>query len=344
MRDNVLATLAYYDVLDFPLKAEEVLKCLIRLDPRSLSFYHARQNFWPSASGADHENGSKNLGGHDRGNLIVTIADIKKILDQLILEKLADFNQGYYFLPGRDYLAPLRLKREKISRKKWAKARQAIWWLKFIPYVEAVFASGSLALNNCDELSDLDVLVVTKHGRIWLTRFWITAWLSVIGARRKPFDKIAPDKICLNHYITDKSLRIPFESMYNAQNYVNLKPVLIRNWKIVEKFREENNWISKFVIGDWAISNDPEKLIRINRLARLVSGIGKTTLNTKLGDWLEKIARRYQIKRIEANPLTKSPTGHVVYSDEQLAFHPDSPESSVLERFDQKLAELKIVV
>ncbi|MBI4120109.1 MAG: hypothetical protein HY454_01455 [Parcubacteria group bacterium] len=309
MRKSVLATLVYYDILDFPLKAEEVLKCLAKTD------------------------GDLPPSGPD-------LLEVKRAVDQLVLEKIIDRDGPYYYLWGRDFLVPLRLKREKISRRKWRQALKAIRRLKFIPYVETVFASGSLALSSCDELSDLDVLVVTKHGRIWLTRFLITVWLSWLGVRRKPEQKIAPDKICLNHYITDKSLRIPFESIYNAQNYVNLRPVLVRDWKVIEKFKEENNWINKFVIGDWAINNDPKKLVKIGWLARLISGISAIALNTKLGDWLEKVARRYQTKRIEANPLTKDPNGHVVYNDEQLAFHPDSPEQLVIEEYHKRLIKL----
>lgn len=309
MRNNVLATIVYYDVLDFPLKAEEVLKCLAKTDG----------NLPPS--------------GPD-------LLEVKRAVDQLVLEKIIDRDGAYYYLWGRDFLVPLRLKREKISRRKWHKALKAVWWLQFIPYVKAIFASGSLALSNCDELSDLDVLVITKHGRIWLTRFLVTVCLSWLGVRRKPEQKIAPDKICLNHYITDESLRIPFESIYNAQNYINLKPVLVRDWKIIEKFKEENNWIGKFVIGNWAVSNDPEKLIKISWLGKLISGISALVLNTKLGDWLEKVARSYQTKLIEVNPLTRDPNGHVIYSNNQLAFHPDSPEVKILKTYQMKLKEL----
>lgn len=303
MRDNILATLAYYDILDFPLKADEVLNYLVKLN--------------------------NNLNPEE-----VSLGNIKRILNQLVLDgkvykdSLPASEAGsYYFLDEKNYLVPLRLKREKISAQKWAKARKAIRWLRFIPYVEAVFASGSLALNNCDELSDLDVLIVTKYGRIWLTRLLVSSLLSLIRIRRRYFQKIAPDKICLNHYITDQSLKIQFESMYNAQNYLNLKPILLRDQNIINEFFSQNSWL-----GDYIFHPHPKHYDTVIYYSVGAKVLG-FLLDSKFGDWLEKLARNYQIRRITKNPLTKAANGHVVFDDNQLAFHPDSPEGQITTQY-----------
>lgn len=314
MRDSVLATLVYYDVLDFPLKAEEVLRYLIKLD----------------------EGINGNIG----------VKDVRQELDQLVLDGTVGTDNGFYYLSDRNHLVPLRIKKEKISRKKWKKAKSAIKWLKFLPYVEAVFASGSLALGNCDELSDLDVLVVVRHGRIWLARLFVSGVLSLLRIRRKWSDKIAPDKICLNHYITDESLKIPFRNLYNAQTYANLRPLLLKNKIIFGDFYGQNSWLGNYLL------NPPDNIsydimiyhkgdCDVSWVVSTVDLIWKLILNTTLGDWLEKIAKKYQIRRIENNPLTRSKIGHVVYSDEMLAFHPDSPESQIIQKYENNLEKLK---
>lgn len=303
MRDNILATLVYYDIFDFPLRAEEVLRYLIKLN-----------------NGLDPDR--------------ITLGNVKKNLDQLVLDGLVNLENNYYFLYEKIYLAPLRIKREKISREKWIKAKKAIRWLRLVPYVQAVFASGSLALNNCDELSDLDVLIVVKHGRIWLTRFLVSGLLSLVRARRRYFDKIAPDKICLNHYITDQSLRIPFESMYNAQNYINLKPILIKTPKIINDFFKQNSWI-----GNYIYNPNPE-YYDIMIYHSSINGLLTLLLNSRFGNWLEKLARAYQIRRIAKNPLTSQTDGHIVFNDEQLSFHPDSPEKKIFSSYEGKLNDL----
>lgn len=304
MIDNILATLTYYDIFDFPLKADEVLAYLVKLE--------------------------KPLDQKE-----ISLENIKKALDQLVLDGRVGREESFYFIDDKNYLVPLRIKRQKISAKKWVKAKKAIRWLRFIPYVEAVFASGSLALSNCDELSDLDVLIVVKHGRIWLARLLITGMLSLIRSRRRYFDKVAPDKICPNHYITDKSLRIPFGSIYNAQNYVNLKPILVRNPKTVEDFFNQNSWIGNYIY--YSKPKYSNSVIHPNAIGNFSSLL----LNNKFGDCLESLARRYQISRITRNPLTKSIVGHVVFNDNQLAFHPDSPEATIMEKYISKLKLLR---
>lgn len=203
LRNNILATLAYYDALDLPLKAEEIFNFLIK---------------------------------KENDDIMISLPDIKKELDQLVLEKIIDVDQKYYYLTNRDFLVPLRLKKYLISQKKWLKAIRVVKWLAHVPYIETVFASGTLAMNNCDELSDLDLLIIVKHGKIWLGRLFVTAIISILGVRRRWNHIIAPDKICLNHYITDKSLKIPFENIYNAQTYANLKPILTNNDDTLNKF------------------------------------------------------------------------------------------------------------
>jgi len=302
--NNILATVIYYDIFDFPLKAEEVLAYLVKLEkPIDLKE--------------------------------ISLENIKKTLDQLVLDGRIGREGDYYFIDDKNYLVPLRIKRQNISAKKWIKTKKAIRWLKFIPYVQAVFASGSLALNNCDELSDLDVLIVVKHGRIWLTRLLVAGMLSLIRARRRYFDKVAPDKICPNHYITDKSLKIPFESIYNAQNYINLKPILVRNPKIVEDFFSQNSWIGNHMY--YPKPTYSNTVTSYNVIGDFLTFL----LNNKFGNWLESIARTYQAKRITRNPLTRSLSGHIVYDDNQLAFHPDSQEVNIVDKYSRILIEFK---
>lgn len=310
MKNSIIATLAYYDVLDFPLKAEEIFRYLIKLKK------------------------DKPIGD-------VTILEVKRNLDELLLERMLDINHGFYFLFDKSYLVPLRIKKEKNSVRKWTKTVRATNWLKFLPFVDAVFGSGSLALNNCDELSDLDVLVATKPRRIWLARFFVTGLMAILGVRRKPNQSVAPDKICLNHYITSATLEIPFENLYNAQNYINLKPLFVKIPDIRKKFYEKNSWLAGYLENFSTFKNvESFPIIKLSLISQLISGFFELILNNRFGNWLESMARDYQVKRIKKNPLTKSSRGHVVYNDKQLAFHPDSPEIQVLARYQENLSKL----
>lgn len=318
MREDILATLAYHDVFDFPLKKEEVFRFLV---------------------------GFGDAG--EKREEVLSLGDFESELEKLVTERAVNFADGFYFLFERDYLVPLRLKREKTARGKWQKVFRVVGRLKFLPYIKAVFASGSLAMSNTEELGDLDVLIVVKHGRIWLSRLLISGLLSLIGMRRKYNEKIAPDKICLNHYITDKSLRIPYKSIYTAQTYVSLKPVFISNPRIVAEFYKANLWLSEYVLN---FSTDPEHFDISkyqsgerqgrNFLAKTIATTAEIILNTRLGDKLENLARRWQMSRIKRHKKQNPPGGRVIYNDEQLEFHPGSVEEEIVEKYNQRLKKL----
>lgn len=318
-RSNILATLAYYDVFDLPLKVEEVFARLINFRHLAIAttnlgtiLYSTNITWYPSQ------------------------ADINKELDQLVLDGVVSRVGEFYFLFNREYLVPLRLKYEKIAKHKWHKTRRAIWWLRFVPYVEGVFASGSLAISNTNELSDLDVLVIVKHGKIWMTRLMISSILSILRMRRRGSDRFAPDKICLNHYVSDKSLKIPYKSIYNAQTYSNLVPIYIRSMAIMREFKKENAWVSDFVFN-WNISNEP---IIKNSWLEIIAKLVGVVLNTKIGDIFEGWAKRLQYHRISSNPLTKQSGGRVIFNDEQLEFHPHSIETLIIKKYNNNLGEL----
>src|SRR3989344_1737618 len=162
----VLKTIVYYDCLDYPLTLEELNTFLF--------------------SGV---------------NLDITFG-LGALKDKDLIEEV----DGFYFLKGREALFKVREERNRLAKGKWKKTFKAVRRLRIIPYLRLIFASGSLAMSNTSLKSDLDVLIVVKHGRIWLARILIILLLSLLGVRRTRYQKIAPDKICLNHFITDESL------------------------------------------------------------------------------------------------------------------------------------------
>jgi len=323
-RKNILATLAYYDVLDFPLKEEEIFRFLVNLKRLMPSEKLPAPSF----------------------------DEVKAELEELKKDGSVNFSDGFYFLFERDYLVPLRLRRERIAKEKWKKFLQAVQLLKFLPYIRVIFASGSLAINNTEELGDLDVLIIVKNGRIWLSRLLISGLLSLVGMRRKYNEKVAPDKICLNHYITDKSLSISFHSVYTAQTYINLRPVFVSNPQIISEFYKANSWLLEYLFNFDSFLKDLKEPDFINChaqkrrglgqgfLAKVVSRIGEVVLNSKLGNWLESWAKSWQIKRIEKHRKQDPPGGRVVYNDYYLEFHPGSVEKEIIEKYNQRLKKL----
>ncbi|MEK7616174.1 MAG: hypothetical protein AAB420_03140 [Patescibacteria group bacterium] len=245
---------------------------------------------------------------------------------------LVSERDGYYYLFDREYLVPLRKERQRISRRKWQIARRVAWWLRFVPFARVVFVSGSLSMENADELSDLDVIVVAKHGHIWTVRLLVMGLLIVLGKARRHEDRVAPDKICPNHFVTDQSLHIPFHSMYTAHLYANLVPLIAVDRDDLKKFREANTWVRDYA----SVWNMPENKIVPQGLSFALQWLCEIFIGTKLEAW----SARYQRHRIESKANVIRPGGHLVYNDNMLAFHLGSSEAEILRKYEDNKSKL----
>ena len=311
LEKSVLATIIYYDIFDFPLSLLEVFRYLI--------------------------NPSRVSGQLEPGPGTLSLDEVRKSLNELVSRGLVETREGFYFpsrlnLDGR-MLVQERIEKNKIAEEKWKKAKKYVFWLQVLPFVEIIFASGSLALGHTSYDSDLDVLVVAQKGRIWLARFLLILATSFLGVRRTKYEKVAPDKICLNHFVSGNSLSIPFESLYNAQTYVHVTPLYYKNQSLVAEFYEQNKWVKEFLPNcDWP-SFFQYRAVKTPRPFYAIKTCLEFVLNRSgLGKMLEKIAKKIQKSRINADL-----PGRITISDEQLEFHPYSVEKNIVSEFNRRI-------
>lgn len=326
LKKSVLATIIYYDVLDFPMTAGEISQWLInpvRFGPAETA-PPLSDEVHPGGWTSSLEQAPAPEERHQR---------VERGLTELRRAGLIEERGGCYFLTGRSYLFQERMEKNKLAEEKWKKARRYLFWVQALPFVEAVLASGSLALGHTSEESDLDILIIARPGRIWTVRLLVYLWLGLRGVRRRKEQLVAPNKICPNHYLTTSSLRIPFSSLYNAQTYVHLAPIYTRDKSILENFAEANRWIADFIWSWKGLGIYPERVIRHNGLLKILAGFSQKILDFVVGGWLEKMARRVQIKRIKTNL-----PGRITISDQQLEFHPYSVEGKILDKYNETIA------
>ena len=318
VRDSILATLAYYDVLDFPLTLSEIYNYLI--NPEKLSV---------------HRNGKSSV-------FDIKVLDIAVELDNMARTGVIGRKNDFYFLSGRDALIRLRIEREKIATQKWKKLLRIAKWFQTVPYLRGIMVSGSLAINNTSDESDFDVLVVAKSGRLYTCRIFLSLVASLFGSRRTRYQKIAPDKFCFNHYITDGNLNINHESLFNAQAYINLKPVMVED-DLMDKFYMENNWLGKYIHNFAFNKVNKEYLLGREGVFCVLAKFLEIIFNSKVGDWIEILAKKYQQKRIKNNPVTYESGGRVIFNDTELEFHPHSFELFAINQYNKKLKQLGII-
>jgi hypothetical protein len=316
LANAIRATLALYDIFDYPLTMSEVYQHLVnpvRLD-----------KFLPKTSQ-------------------ITLGDIADKLDDLVkLGQIWHYNGFYFLSKNRQSIYDTRISRDKISARKWKKLLKLAKWFWAVPYLRGMFVSGSLAVNNSTEQGDFDVLIVAKAGRLYTCRFLLLLTASFLGARRKRYDNIAPDKFCFNQYITDDHLNIKFESIYTAHIYTNLVPILIKN-DIDEAFYAQNAWLNKFIYNFYPQSFQKRQVVG-PKILNGIAMIRERILDTPIGDFIERILRWYQQKRIKQNPVTYESGGRIIFDDYQMEFHPKSFEIKFINEYNQQIKKLGLSV
>ncbi|MDZ4231612.1 MAG: hypothetical protein U1C52_02375, partial [Patescibacteria group bacterium] len=189
---------------------------------------------------------------------------------------------------------------------------------RFVPFVEFVLASGSLATGKVHEGSDFDVMVGVRPGRIFTARFFAFITFDLIWSRRRAVDhsKVAPDKMCLNHFVTPVAYKLkpPHDGTWE-ELYRSLVPIMGDEDKIIDFFKA-NDWLKP-----------PRVYTRSDRYLGPGSSLTKSTLEFLLGGFIGDLLERLkwlQIRKIEKGlGRSMGKKGRVVYTDDELQFHPD---------------------
>lgn len=309
LEKSILATLSYYDIFDYPLTGFEIWRYLIRSQGFEGFSFEAGEVF---------ETLHKSDG----------------------LEAMVGHKFGFYCLRGRERIVDKRLRRKKLADEKWKKLKKVFALLVLVPYVRGIFVSGSLAMENSKDDSDVDIIVVARAGRIWTVRTLMTVFTFMLGVRR--YGDKTRDRICLNHYITDQSLRIPFASIYNAESYVHLLNVYAEDAPVFRAFQEANGWIGEYLCNYRPAELNGTRAIRRRRTFVFCSRLFERVLRGKAGDRLEALFGRMESGRIEQDPLFSKAGGRITIDDGQLEFHPDSHERHIIPEFNRRMEALDL--
>lgn len=299
---NIVATVTYYDVMDFPLTAFEVWKYLI-----------------------EHDRDGNRL------NRPVTLSEVWGALASDQFARKIEKKNGFYFLPGREALVQKRIQSEKLSVEKLRGMRRLARILQYVPYVRMIGATGSLAMKHGVRGSDWDMFVVLRSGRIWMGRTVLTGFLHLIGKRRH--GKKISNRACLNYFVTDDSLEIATKDLYSAHEYRHLIPLL--SFPLFQIFELKNRWIKNYqpnfslsvLPNRWLVSEDHSARQIRNFLERLLD---RLHLEEWLGSW--------QKKKIAQNPKTHLEGSLIEATDRSLVFLPRPRGPLVFEKFKERLS------
>lgn len=155
---------------------------------------------------------------------------------------------GYYFLRDRERLIYKRILRSRISAQKMQIAKKAAKALSMVPGIKMVAVTGSLAMGNSKDESDIDLLILTKKGTLWTSRALAYLMLSLFKLQTRRFsDKRQKDKLCLNMWIDESDLiwKPANRNFYTSHELAQVVP-LVNKDGTYEKLLFKNKWILKY--------------------------------------------------------------------------------------------------
>ena len=131
LKHDILATLAYFDIFDYPLTQTEIFQFLGHLHPHK---------------------------------------DFTDALDELEMENWIYRFDQYYAIQDYEALSERRRLGNARAKTMLKTARKIAAFLSAFPFVRGVGVSGSLSKNFADENADIDFFIITAPRRLWLAR------------------------------------------------------------------------------------------------------------------------------------------------------------------------------
>lgn len=191
-----------------------------------------------------------------------------------------DLNDGFVTLAGRSELVAVRRERMEYAALLW---QQAIYYGKRIarmPFVRMVALTGALAMDNVKHGADIDYLIVTEPGRLWLCRALIVALVRLAAVRGH--------LICPNYLLSERALQIPEQTLYTAHELAQMVPLAgIRTYT---HMRLLNRWSDIFLPN----AGQPPEHPSVRHANQPVGqALAEAVLRTPLGG----LAERYEMQR-----------------------------------------------
>jgi hypothetical protein len=282
----IVQTVAYADVFDYPLTADEIHRYLIDV---------------PASRGS-----------------------VRGVLSNDLPQNLARTGR-YFSLPGREAAVDTRKLRMANAVDYWRRAVHYGRRMSHLPFVRMVAVTGALAMdNNAD--GDIDYLVVTEPGRLWLCRALIVGLVRVAALKGT--------ELCPNYFLSERALVLEERNLFTAHEMTQMVP--LAGMATYQQLRDLNRWSDAFLPN---ASAAPKRISPVEPGRKRTRNLLEHTLRSRVCSPLE----RWEMSR-KVRKLGTRGDGHA-----EAAFGPDwckghfgDHGQATLARYAERLKALEI--
>ena len=198
--------------------------------------------------------------------------------------------RGFFSYAHEIQIYKTRRRQDNIRDEMFMSLQKIIHIFSFIPFIRGVWISGSLAVGNVREDSDIDILVATEEGRLYTTRFLIIGLMKILGKKRNGnTPKETHQKLCFNHFVDTKHLKLQESSnAYLEIAYKNFIPVYGER-ETIEQFKKQNTeWAGNYI--------NARNRLYVNKKQNMWERVFSGTLGKTIEFILKKIQIRHTKK------------------------------------------------
>ena len=238
---------------------------------------------------------------------------------------IKDKNKKYY-LPG---VTPVEWHEKKaLTKKILSKNEKVFEMLSKIPWLSLLAITGSVAAYNTRTDSDIDVLIVTKKNRLWITRFFVTSMLKI--TKKFPNTDGEKGKICTNLFMDEKHMTWDEKkrNIFIANDIVLMQPITDKENTYL-RFLNANRWVSNY-FAQFPINKFQNLAFKPNK------GKSGNDLSSPILDFIENIFMKIQIFHMRKKKTSEITTKHLIH------FNKNDNSQRILTSYEKALANRKI--
>jgi len=146
VRDAVLQTVAYADLFDYPMRAEEICDGLF--------------------------------------SCRASLPEVQSALQSWQHDGVIEQDDRLFFVRGRQPILAVREQRRQNTQQLLQKHARLLRLIVNFPFVRSVSLSGAPAFENCKNADDIDLFVLTAPRRLWSVYLSLVVLTKILGKRR----------------------------------------------------------------------------------------------------------------------------------------------------------------
>ena len=262
--------------------------------------------------------------------------DVQRELRELLFEGVIRTARGFYWVGADPTFANLRLVRSSRAADILPEAMKYVERMARFPFVRGILITGSMSHRSMDERNDVDYLVLTEPGRLWISR-------SLLMLYKKIFLHNACAFWCINYLIDTEHLEIQEKNLFTATELAAAIPVY--GSALCKRFLAANDWLEEYLPNATPGARTAFISERKLQMKKVAESIFNAPIIRKITDRLDSALMRFTEDVWNRKFGTLAPDRfELQFRTRKYAskHHPKDYQNKVLLRLDQRIRAFEL--